>query len=158
MDSNNIILLIIGLTSLYLIRDKLNNKLLQMVLLGTFVIGVAVTKNMFNSIFIACILGSVYTLFINNDRENFKSSNKKTTKEKFKIDKKSSFYENYKSLSKKQVNGLKSDTRELLTVQKELMETLQNMGPALSNSKEILETFKEYFKKDKGLQGLTKTI
>ena len=61
-------------------------------------------------------------------------------------------------MSKKQVEGLKSDTKELLTVQKELMETLQNMGPALSNSKQILETFREYFKKDKSLQKLTKTV
>ena len=158
MNSNNIILLIIGLISIYLIRDKLNNKLLQIILLGTFVVGIAVTKNVFNSLFIACILGSLYSLFVNN-KETFKTQKKqKTKKESFKLDKKGSFYENYKALSKKQVEGLKSDTKELLTVQKELMETLQNMGPALSNSKQILETFREYFKKDKSLQKLTKTV
>jgi hypothetical protein len=62
-----------------------------------------------------------------------------------KIDEKSSYLEMFKSLKPTEVAGLNKDTQELMATQKQLMETLQNMGPALKEGKNILDTFKNYF-------------
>ena len=67
------------------------------------------------------------------------------------IDMKSSFLETYKKLSPKQIKGLNKDTKNLMNTQKKLIETLNNMGPTLKQGKDILDTFKEYFGKDKDL-------
>lgn len=58
---------------------------------------------------------------------------------------KESFASNLKSLTPEQVKGLNSDTKELIKTQKMLLETLQNMGPALKEGKTVLDTFKTYF-------------
>ena len=65
--------------------------------------------------------------------------------EDFQLDTKGSFYENYQSLSKKQVRGLNKDTQNLIETQRNLIETLNNMGPALKDGRQILDTFKNYF-------------
>ena len=65
--------------------------------------------------------------------------------EDFNIDSKGSFYENYQSLTPKQVTGLNKDTQNLIKTQKNLIETLNNMGPALKDGRQILDTFKNYF-------------
>jgi hypothetical protein len=65
--------------------------------------------------------------------------------EDFQLDTKGSFYENYQSLSKKQVRGLNKDTQNLIKTQRNLIETLNNMGPALKDGRQILDTFKNYF-------------
>ena len=70
------------------------------------------------------------------------------SQEKFTLDKNGSFYENYKSLSKKQIKGLNKDTKNLINTQKQLIETLNNMGPALKDGKQIMDTFKNYFGSD----------
>ena len=62
-----------------------------------------------------------------------------------------SFVENYKSLTPKQVKGLNKDTQNLIKTQRELIETLKNMGPALKDGKEILDTFKNYFGDDQDI-------
>ena len=62
-----------------------------------------------------------------------------------KIDTKSSFMETLKSLNPTEVSGLKKETVELMQTQKQLIETLQSMGPALKEGKTILDTFKNYF-------------
>tara|TARA_B110000858_G_scaffold198499_1_gene265797 strand:- start:4436 stop:5065 length:630 start_codon:yes stop_codon:yes gene_type:complete len=65
--------------------------------------------------------------------------------EDFQLDTKGSFYENYQSLSKTQVRGLNKDTQNLIKTQRNLIETLNNMGPALKDGRQILDTFKNYF-------------
>jgi hypothetical protein len=80
-----------------------------------------------------------------NNAEKF--SNDEEEEEYF-IDSKGSFMDNYKSLSDSQVKGLNKDTQSLIKTQKQLIETLNNMGPALKDGKEILDTFKNYFGKD----------
>jgi len=70
-----------------------------------------------------------------NDEEHFFNS-------------KQSFIENYKALSSSQVNGLNNDTKELIQTQKSLIDTLKNMGPALKDGKNVLDTFKNYFGSD----------
>lgn len=62
-----------------------------------------------------------------------------------KINEKSSYLQMFKSLKPNEVAGLNTDTKELMATQKQLMETLQNMGPALKEGKNILDTFKNYF-------------
>ena len=84
-------------------------------------------------------------------QENFKDDVDENEQETFepvsdnKIDEKSSYLEMFKSLKPNEVAGLNSDTKELMATQKQLMETLQNMGPALKEGKNILDTFKNYF-------------
>jgi hypothetical protein len=83
------------------------------------------------------------------EQENFKADEDET--ETFepvsdnKIDEKSSYLQMFKSLKPNEVAGLNTDTKELMATQKQLMETLQNMGPALKEGKNILDTFKNYF-------------
>jgi hypothetical protein len=84
-------------------------------------------------------------------QENFKDDEDEDEQETFepvsdnKIDEKSSYLEMFKSLKPTEVAGLNKDTQELMATQKQLMETLQNMGPALKEGKNILDTFKNYF-------------
>lgn len=65
--------------------------------------------------------------------------------EDFMFDSKESFASNLKSMTPKQIKGLNADTKELIKTQKMLLETLQNMGPALKEGKTVLDTFKTYF-------------
>ena len=44
-----------------------------------------------------------------------------------------------------EAKGLNSDTRELLETQKNLMNTLKEMGPVLTQGKDIMNTFNKYF-------------
>lgn len=79
--------------------------------------------------------------------ENYENSDIESndTEEEFEIDTRGSFLENYKALTPKQVKGLNKDTKNLINTQKQLIETLKNMGPALKDGKQILDTFKGYF-------------
>jgi hypothetical protein len=65
--------------------------------------------------------------------------------EDYLFDSKESFASNLKSMTPAQVKGLNNDTKELIKTQKMLLETLQNMGPALKEGKTVLDTFKTYF-------------
>ena len=80
---------------------------------------------------------------INEDFEDSDDEN-----EEFKMDTKESFYDNYKALTPKQVKGLNKDTQNLIATQKQLIETLNNMGPALKDGKHVLDSFKNYFGND----------
>ena len=89
---------------------------------------------------------SVKENFGNDDKinEDFEDSDN----EEFTMDTKESFYENYKSLTPSQVKGLNKDTQNLIATQKQLIETLNNMGPALKDGKQVLDSFKNYFGND----------
>tara|TARA_B100001989_G_C24518235_1_gene454381 strand:+ start:632 stop:1249 length:618 start_codon:yes stop_codon:yes gene_type:complete len=82
------------------------------------------------------------------DQQADEEHNHDDDQEEFTLDKNGSFYENYKSLSKKQIKGLNKDTKNLINTQKQLIETLNNMGPALKDGKQIMDTFKNYFGSD----------
>jgi hypothetical protein len=71
-----------------------------------------------------------------------------------KVDHKNSYLELFKSLKPDEINSLNTDTQELIKTQKQLIETLQSMGPALKEGKTILDTFKNYFN-DGGLDKLS---
>ena len=78
MDSNDLIIIIIGALSLYLIRKYLNKYILVLII-ATTLVGICITKKIIYSISIALILGSLYTLMFNK---------KPTSFEEFKIHKK----------------------------------------------------------------------
>jgi hypothetical protein len=71
-----------------------------------------------------------------------------------KIDQKNSYLELFKSLKPEEIGSLNTDTQQLIQTQKQLIETLQSMGPALKEGKTILDTFKNYFN-DGGIEKLT---
>jgi len=62
------------------------------------------------------------------------------------IDLGTSFMEAYKNLTPGQLNRMNNDTKELFKQQKNLIETLNNMGPLLKGGKQIMEKFQHYFK------------
>ena len=69
---------------------------------------------------------------------------------KYYIDKDKTKQNVYKKMNKKQKAGLQKDTLELINTQKELMNTMKEMGPVLSQGKNIMKTFDQYFgSKDK---------
>ncbi len=51
----------------------------------------------------------------------------------------------YRNLTPEQIGGMRRDTRELLTLQKELMGSLTEMKPAIEQGAELLKTFSTFF-------------
>jgi hypothetical protein len=78
--------------------------------------------------------------------------------EEYFLDTKASFMDVYKSMTPKQLQGLNKDTQNLISTQKQLIETLNNMGPALKDGKQILDTFKNYFGQDNQLSKMMKDL
>ena len=174
MNSNKIILIVLALISFILSIPKLKQTSAILIAI-TIAVGYCVTRDVILSISVGFILGNIYVSLNNVQEqqvEGFKSSSKKKKRSKkgkktkeafgnddiskedltendqtedFELDTKGSFYENYKSLTPKQVKGLNNDTKNLISTQKQLLETLTNMGPALKDGKQILDTFKNYF-------------
>ena len=100
-------------------------------------------------------LGGIWILFVSFDddddddedginSESFTDDSGEGVTEPY-LDVGRSFLEAYKNLSPKQIEGLTFDTKELLTTQQKLIETLNNIGPTLKEGKNILDTFKNYF-------------
>ena len=97
--------------------------------------------------------------FVSKRKKKSKKSSKKKRKsygfdQEFNVDE--SFINNketlgdvYRSLDPDQAKGLNSDTKELLETQKNLMNTLKEMGPVLTQGKDIMNTFNKYFGKTK---------
>lgn len=51
----------------------------------------------------------------------------------------------YEKLSPDVVQNMRADTKELMSTQKELMQSLATMGPAVKEGMELLNSFKQYF-------------
>lgn len=82
-----------------------------------------------------------------NKKEAFEPYSKS---KKYHIDKRETKRTLYNKMNKKQKSGLKKDTEELINTQKELINTMKEMGPVLSQGKNIMKTFDQYFgEKDK---------
>jgi len=64
MDSNDLIIVIIAIISLYLIRNYIN-KYIIVLILATALVGMCITKKIITSVAIALILGSIYTMMFN---------------------------------------------------------------------------------------------
>ena len=89
-----------------------------------------------------------------SSKKNKKKSKSKTKEygfnQKFNADEsfvnnKETLVDLYKSLDSTSAKGLNSDTKELLDTQKNLMSTLKEMGPVLTQGKDIMNTFNKYF-------------
>lgn len=149
-------------------------------LIGTIVwiLSYAVNKNMSSSIYHGIIVAFLYQMFTtpvvegmtNKKRKkkikrkkkvNFdetKMPKRKTTKKRDvddnAIDRNKSFLEAYKKLKPNQLSELNEDTQDLIATQKELLETLNTMGPALKEGKQILDSFKGYFGREREMDDM----
>jgi len=57
----------------------------------------------------------------------------------------------YRNLSPEQIGGMRRDTKELMSLQKELMGSLAEMKPAIEQGAELLKTFGTFFGKQEGV-------
>jgi FtsZ-interacting cell division protein ZipA len=63
----------------------------------------------------------------------------------FHLDAGGTFLAAYKKLEPQQIASMTKDTRELIETQKQLMSTLATLKPLISDGKEMLKTFGDYF-------------
>ena len=61
------------------------------------------------------------------------------------VDNFSTFMETYKSLTPGQIETMTSDTKDLIKTQHSLMETVKSLAPVISQGREMMDTFKDYF-------------
>lgn len=76
----------------------------------------------------------------NDTQDNFVGNNR--------VDIGTSFLEAYKNLDSNQIDLMTKDTKKLISTQKTLMSTLENLAPIVKEGKTIIDTFKGYFSKD----------
>ena len=180
MNFNETLIIALGILSSLLAYSKLTI-LTSIIFIILLLIGISITKNIALSISISAIVIYVFSMMFYIDTiESFKTKRNKTkrnktkrnkskrnkTHEKFSdmnndeqedfFDSPNSFIENYKSLTPNQIKTLNSDTQSLINTQKQLIETLNNMGPTLKQGKNVLDTFKNYFGKDADLGDILK--
>lgn len=168
MDINNV-LYIITFLAIFVYLLKINNVLYYFIFTSMIVVLYMVSKDLRISISVSGVTTALIYVFLDKQplkkrksmlniehyssktKPSKKKAEKEEEEEEFepnvnnKIDTKSSFMETLKSLNPTEVSGLKKETVELMQTQKQLIETLQSMGPALKEGKTILDTFKNYF-------------
>jgi hypothetical protein len=168
---NTVILAVISLFAIISMYPYLNTVSIIFIFASVIMI-FAITSNLLFAVALSMVLGSVIVSFTStsglerfeNDKKDDKKDEKNDEKndekkdevniddnieaEKFEFDHKASFLDNYKSLTKEQINGLNKDTIDLMQTQEKLIETLKNMGPVLKDGKQVLDTFKSYFGDD----------
>jgi hypothetical protein len=156
-DANTFLLTLISIIAFTLMYSSLNT-ISMIFIFASIGMMYAITGNLLFSVALSLIIGSVIVSFTSTAdyqySESFEDKETKENEEKkedpedtetFEFDHKASFLENYKSLTSEQVSGLNKDTLELMNTQKQLIETLQNMGPVLKDGKTVLDSFKSYF-------------
>jgi hypothetical protein len=167
---NTVILAIISLFAIISMFKYLNTISITFIL-ASIVMIFTITGNLLFSIALSMVLGSVIVSFTaTSGLERFENKKDDTTEKKddnkeqkdnnkekvdddidpetFQFDAKNTFLENYKSLTKEQINGLNKDTVDLMKTQEQLISTLKDMGPVLKDSQAVLDTFKSYFGND----------
>ena len=89
---------------------------------------------------------------VNNDEVTSNDKNDKggdddddDEKEPNYVDTFSTFMETYKSLSPGQIETMTTDTKDLIATQKSLMDTVKSLAPVITQGKEMMDTFKDYF-------------
>jgi hypothetical protein len=177
INSNDIILIIFAAVSLVLLIPHLSWKSSLIIVCIGF-IGFSILKNIILAICIALIVGNIVVslikagqiqieLFENkhskpnkkqkeekesdeqiDSDEQVETEDSKEESEDFYIDTNGSFKDNLQSLTPKEISALNKDTKDLINTQKQLLDTLTNMKPALADGKKILDSFKDYFGKD----------
>lgn len=170
MNLNETLLIALGILSGVLVYPKLTI-LNLIILIILFILGLGITHDYLISLSISLIITFIFAMLYNSNQvESFKNKikkKKKITEDNIDddnlddnisniFDSKMSFIENYKALTPNQVSGLNKDTQNLINTQKELIQTLKSMGPALKDGRAVLDTFKDYFGKDSDLEQLIK--
>lgn len=69
------------------------------------------------------------------------------------IDVGKTFLQAYKSLTPGQIETMTADTKDLISTQKSLLETIKTLAPIVSEGKKMLDTFKDYFGDHKAVMG-----
>jgi len=78
---------------------------------------------------------------------------KETDDEEYHLDAGTTFLNAYKSLKPDQINAMTKDTQELINTQKQLMSTLNTLKPLITDGKQMMDTFQNYFGAG-GLEGM----
>ena len=167
----NHILYFITVVFIFAYLLKINRAIYYLILSSMTVVFYLVSKDLTMSICIAGVLSALIYVFLDRDplkkRKSMlfehmshedKDDKAKDDKPKDdddehgfeplseqKVDHKNSYLELFKSLKPDEISSLNTDTQELIQTQRQLIETLQSMGPALKEGKTILDTFKNYF-------------
>jgi general stress protein CsbA len=171
---NTVILAVISLFAIISMYSYLNTVSIVFIFASVIMV-YALTANLLFAVALSMVLGSVIVSLtatsgierFEDKKETKEEEKKEETKvtsedtvepEKIEFDHKNSFLENYKSLTKDQVNGLNKDTQDLMQTQQKLIDTLNNMGPALKDGQKVLDTFKSYFGDDMNMSDITKKM
>jgi len=70
---------------------------------------------------------------------------KETDDPEFHLDAGTTFVNAYKQLQPDQISAMTKDTQELINTQKQLMSTLNTLKPLMTDGKQIMDTFQNYF-------------
>jgi hypothetical protein len=70
---------------------------------------------------------------------------KETDDPEFHLDAGTTFLNAYKSLNPDQVSAMTKDTQDLINTQKQLMSTLNTLKPLITDGKQMMDTFQNYF-------------
>jgi hypothetical protein len=70
---------------------------------------------------------------------------KETDDADFHLDAGTTFVNAYKQLKPDQISAMTKDTQELINTQKQLMTTLNTLKPLMTDGKQIMDTFQNYF-------------
>ena len=82
---------------------------------------------------------------------------KESDDKEYHLDAGTTFMNAYKSLKPDQISAMTNDTKELINTQKQLMNTLSTLKPLITDGKQMMDTFQNYFGSgDMGLGSLSK--
>lgn len=73
--------------------------------------------------------------------------------EDYHLDAGTTFMNAYKSLKPDQISAMTKDTQELINTQKQLMSTLSTLKPLITDGKQMMDTFQNYFG-GQGMEGM----
>jgi len=144
---------VVGLLVLAAVSVYLYNRNLTHMIAWVLVVALVAAKGAGLSDTLSVIVGLVSVYVISNiTRENFENEEKKPEKEAPKptdphVDVGTTILHAYRNLSPEQIGGMRRDTKELMTLQKELMGSLSEMKPAIEQGAELLKTFGTFFGK-----------
>lgn len=143
------------LISVYLVQRQLGSMIVWVVL--TYLVG-KYGLDMNHTFSVLLGLPVIYLISMVT-RENFENENEEEEPKKKEknpdpappktddphVDIGSTILHAYRNLSPEQIGGMRRDTKELLSLQKELMGSLAEMKPAIEQGAELLKTFSTFF-------------
>jgi hypothetical protein len=76
--------------------------------------------------------------------------------DEYHLDAGTTFVNAYKALNPEQISAMTKDTQELIDTQKQLMNTLNSLKPIMTDGKQIMDTFQNYFGGNTDINDLNK--